>query len=157
MTQVRLTGGCQCGAVRFSATGPFRAAICHCRMCQKAFGNYFAPLITVAGIDWTRGAPGYFRSSNKARRGFCQRCGTPLCYVGDDGWIEMAGGALDDPSATAPTVQFNVKSKVAFFDALARVPHHAREDQEVAFEVTLIGNQHPDHDTEHWPSSGRAT
>ena len=52
-----ITGGCQCGAVRFRATGFGRASICHCRMCQKAFGGYFGPLVTVHGLDWTRGAP----------------------------------------------------------------------------------------------------
>ena len=40
------TGGCQCGAVRYAITTPFENPhICHCRMCQKAFGNYFAALV----------------------------------------------------------------------------------------------------------------
>ena len=31
-----LTGGCQCGAVRYALyAAPDRAGICHCRMCQK--------------------------------------------------------------------------------------------------------------------------
>ena len=77
-----LTGGCQCGAVRFRATGPFKVSLCHCRMCQKAFGNYFAPLVTAKAVEWTRGTPALFRSSNMARRGFCSACGTPLFYLG---------------------------------------------------------------------------
>ena len=41
-----ITGGCQCGAVRYRITAPFENPhICHCRMCQKAFGNYFAALV----------------------------------------------------------------------------------------------------------------
>ena len=37
-------GGCQCGAVRYEYTvRPDNAGICHCRMCQKQFGNFFGP------------------------------------------------------------------------------------------------------------------
>ncbi len=45
----RFTGGCQCGAVRFACESLGRASLCHCRMCQKAFGSYFAPLATAHG------------------------------------------------------------------------------------------------------------
>jgi hypothetical protein len=145
-----LTGGCQCGAVRYRVTGPFKAAICHCRMCQKAFGSYFGPLVTVAEVAWTRGAPSYFRSSNKGQRGFCQMCGTPLALVDDDGWIEISGGSLDDPEAVAPAVQFNLKDKLAFFDTLAAVRHQPNGAAEAAANATVVSNQHPDHDTDHW-------
>jgi hypothetical protein len=31
-----MTGGCQCGAVRYALMSePTHASICHCRMCQK--------------------------------------------------------------------------------------------------------------------------
>lgn len=50
-----LTGGCQCGAVRFACDHLGRASICHCRMCQKAFGGYFGPLVTaMAALDTRR-------------------------------------------------------------------------------------------------------
>jgi hypothetical protein len=146
-----LSGGCQCGAVRFRATGPFRAAICHCRMCQKAVGNYFAPLVMVGGIEWTRGAPSRFRSSNKAQRGFCAACGTPLFFAGDeDDYVEIVAGALDSPSAIVPTQQFNLKDRVPFFEALASVPHQQHPDKEAAANATISSRQHPDHDTEQW-------
>ena len=50
------------------------ASICHCRMCQKAFGNYFAPsgprLKALSG----HGASAHlFASSNLSNRGFCRR------------------------------------------------------------------------------------
>ena len=45
MSDFRLTGGCQCGAVRYALLEPpSNPHICHCRMCQKAFGSFFAPL-----------------------------------------------------------------------------------------------------------------
>ena len=43
--QVLHSGGCQCGAVRYALYAePYDTHICHCRMCQKAFGAYYAPL-----------------------------------------------------------------------------------------------------------------
>ena len=42
----RDTGGCQCGAVRYSLRAArLGSRICHCRMCQKAFGGFFGPLV----------------------------------------------------------------------------------------------------------------
>ena len=42
------SGGCQCGAVRFHVEGPLGdASVCHCRMCQKASGNFYLPLVSV--------------------------------------------------------------------------------------------------------------
>ncbi len=82
------TGGCQCGAVRFRVEGALGdASVCHCRMCQKAFGAFYAPLVSVRGarLDWTRGQPKYFRSSNHVKRGFCADCGTPLTFTAPDG------------------------------------------------------------------------
>ena len=79
-----LTGGCQCGAIRYALyTQPDRAGICHCRMCQKAVGSPFNTWanVRVENFAWTRGRPATFRSSSAAGRGFCPRCGTPLCFA----------------------------------------------------------------------------
>jgi len=149
----RLTGGCQCGAVRFRADRLGRPSICHCRMCQKAFGSFFGPLVTSYGVSWTRGAPKYFQSSNKVRRGFCGDCGTPLTYEveGDDS-IELAIGAFDDPMVAAPEIQVNTKDKLSFFDGLTELPVRTQYSPKwVAFMAELESHQHPDHDTTVWP------
>ena len=72
------TGGCQCGAVRFRVTGPLDdASICHCRMCQKAFGAYYAPLVSTRGarLEWTRGEPKRFQSSTWSGAGSAATAG----------------------------------------------------------------------------------
>ncbi len=143
------SGGCQCGAVRFRAGLVGRASICRCRMCQKAFGSLFGPLVTVSDLIWTRGFPKRFQSSNLVRRGFCSECGTPLTYEHPAG-IELAIGTFDDPTAVAPTIQVYPEDKLAFFDRLAfRLP---RLGHGVAlFLTTIVSRQHPDFDTASWP------
>ena len=71
MTGTTLSGGCQCGAVRFRAAEIGRPSVCHCRMCQKAFGGFFGPLVTCGAITWTRGGPKWFASSDSADREKC--------------------------------------------------------------------------------------
>ena len=145
------TGGCQCGAVRFSVGRLGRGSICHCRMCQKAFGSFFGPLITSFDVTWTRGAPKYFESSDKIQRGFCADCGTPLTYEGEDG-MAVAAGAFDQPERLPPTVQYGTESKLPFVDQLGALEVILQEDDPDAERLrTLVSHQHPDHDTPRWP------
>ena len=118
-------------------------------MCQKAFGNAFAPLVTARGLRWTRGAPRYFRSSNKVKRGFCADCGTPLSYEPDGYPAEVAICAFDDPTAAPPEIQVGIERRLPWFAALAALPGRPTEEQPAfeAFFADLRSNQHPDHDT----------
>jgi len=150
-----LAGGCQCGAVRFSVRLLGRGSICHCRMCQKAFGGFFGPLITAHDAVWTRGAPKWFQSSNAARRAFCGECGTPLAYETRFG-LELAIGAFDDPAAAAPAIQVNMADKLPFFDALTTLPVRTNEGEWRDFLAGIHSHQHPDHDTDDWPPKGQA-
>lgn len=149
------TGGCQCGAVRFRVEGALdEASVCHCRMCQKAFGNLFAPLTSVrkATLTWTRGERAQFRSSSHVQRGFCRDCGTPLTYEAPDG-MALAVGAFDHPERLTPTVQYGLEGKLACVDTLAQLPGSRTDEDAVALEflANLKTYQHPDHDTETWP------
>ncbi len=154
MAEIIQTGGCQCGAIRFRVRGALTASsLCHCRMCQKASGNIFITLVPTEGaeLQWTRGKPKHFQSSNHGFRGFCENCGTPLTYEAPDG-IALAVGAFDDPSNLAPTVQFGVEAKVAWFEKLHELPaRRTEEDAEAApFLMDVVSYQHPDRDTENW-------
>ena len=50
-----LTGRCNCGAVTFVATGPFRPAkACHCKTCRRQSGHFIAATqIDRAGLTIT--------------------------------------------------------------------------------------------------------
>ncbi|KAF0227675.1 MAG: glutathione-dependent formaldehyde-activating [Beijerinckiaceae bacterium] len=151
----RLTGGCQCGAVRFACEGLTRPSICHCRMCQKAFGAPFGALVNAETVVWTRGAPKHFQSSNKVRRGFCGECGTPLTYE-DGGLVNLSICAFDDPAVVAPVIQLATESRIPWCDGLSALPVRsaAQEVASAAFVSDLVSFQHPDHDTTLWPPAG---
>jgi hypothetical protein len=147
-----LTGGCQCGAVRYELTRrPRAASICHCRMCQKAGG---APFMAFTGavpqerFVFTRGAPATYRSSEIAERGFCAVCGTPLTYrlIGGDR-VSVTIGSLDRPAEVAPTQQIGAESVLPWFAGLAALPASRTEDWLKTVGVTDAGSrQHPDAD-----------
>lgn len=143
------SGGCQCGAVRYEIAGSLgRASICHCRMCQKALGNAFAPFVTARGLRWVKAEPKRFRSSNKVSRGFCAECGTPLSYEPDGFHPEIAIATLDDPRDVAPVIQVGTESKLPWCDGLAALPTRTLEEEsKVAdFFGNIVSNQHPDRD-----------
>jgi hypothetical protein len=158
----RITGGCQCGAVRYALNGRLnRPSICHCRMCQKAFGSFFAPLVgvKVSAFELTRGTLSIFKSSDAVERGFCRDCGTPLSfhYVGSD-VIDVSIGSLDDPSIAKPVIQYGIESRLPWVSELADLPGRTTEEDDSATRLELIrrtNHQHPDSDTANWSRPGQ--
>ncbi len=147
-----LTGGCQCGAIRYAlATVPARTTLCHCRMCQKAVGQPFAAYASVPMADfaWTRGTPPAFRSSSAAERHFCPQCGTPLTfrYVAR-GEMEVAVGTLDHPEKITPVAHVGVESRLPWMASavLDALPQSANQGGDPIV-AKLVNYQHPDHDT----------
>lgn len=118
-----ITGGCQCGAVRYRIASLGRSSVCHCRMCQRAFGSFYAALVIANGLEWTKGERGLFTSSNISQRGFCRDCGTPLSLENfDDDQVEVATGTLDNPELAPPTMQINHRYACSFSDGIGSLP-----------------------------------
>ena len=109
----RMTGGCQCGRIRYVAEiDGDDAYLCHCRMCQRATGGVSIAFrnVTKAAVTWER-EPDRYRSSPFAQRGFCSTCGTPLTFEFDDGNnLDLTLGSFDDPSRFKPTSHFGKES-----------------------------------------------
>ena len=159
MAEMIFTGGCQCGATRFHTTELLdNAHICHCRMCQKAVGNFFAALVSTpkTKFSWTRGSPSRFSSSEGVERGFCPQCGTPLFY--DNIHAPNIGimiGAFDQPMTIKPLSQDSIESRVPWFSEISEVPDSGTSEDLDGYDrvaaVAASNRQHPDHDTEKWP------
>ena len=148
----RLTGGCQCGAVRYEWLAPLAyASVCHCRMCQKASGQPFMALTggKLESLRWTRGKPSIFKSSERGERGFCSACGTPLTYrMEGTGRISVAMASLDDPESIRPTRQYGVESQLSWTDAIASLPAQRTEEwMRDAGIAAVVSRQHPDRES----------
>ncbi|MEO0637124.1 MAG: GFA family protein [Pseudomonadota bacterium] len=152
-----LSGGCQCGAVRYQVEQVGRSGVCHCRMCQKAVGNIFAALVEVdwKHILWTRGEPAKWKSSDGVHRYFCSNCGTPLAYA-HDGGIELTIGSFDKPDKVPPIHQTNASVRLSYFDQLPDLQKD-HEAEYAEYQAGFRSFQHPDHDTDHWTAKERDT
>ncbi len=77
------TGSCLCGAVAYEVHGPLRPSIaCHCTICRKLTGHYWSAtqaLTSDLRLTEDRGLR-WHDSSDRARRAFCQYCGSNLFY-----------------------------------------------------------------------------
>lgn len=151
-SKIVMTGGCQCGAVRYRFEGvPGRSELCHCRMCQKAGGNFGLVLVSLEAdnLTWTAENAAEFRSSPIVNRGFCAHCGTPL-YMREEGdsHYEITVGSLDNPNVAAPTSAVGIESKWPCFDSLCTLKG-IRTDQDRTPEdiAKLVSRQHPDYET----------
>lgn len=83
MNDQPLTGGCNCGAVRFEVTAPLTtASYCHCRRCQRRSGAAASPnahpaegsFRIVSGTENLR----MWQPEGGGEKWFCGECGSSL-------------------------------------------------------------------------------
>lgn len=127
--RLHLTGGCQCGAVRYAVdAAPSYRTVCHCTICRRSSG---APMVAwftvpVTGFRLLAGEPASFRSSAMATRTFCGRCGTPITFRRDGlDEVDVTACSLDDPEAVPPEDHTFVRSALGWArgeDGLPRFP-----------------------------------
>jgi hypothetical protein len=83
VVRLPLTGGCNCGAVRYEITEPLvRASYCHCRRCQRRSGAAASPSAhpapgsfhIVQGEDRLR----HWKPDDGGEKWFCGDCGSSI-------------------------------------------------------------------------------
>ncbi len=129
-----LTGGCQCGDIRYRiADAPVEALYCHCRMCRRAHGAPVVAWMTVRRAEFSvvAGNPCSYQSSPKAVRSFCGRCGTPLTWQAsaNPAFVDVSIASLDDPVTIAPSLHLWTESRIAWFDTADYLPRYATNDR----------------------------
>lgn len=122
-----LTGGCFCGAIRYEAAGtPFHETICHCSICRRTIGAPFVAWFSVprSGLRLMRGEPARFRSSAKATRSFCPRCGTQLTFEHDEfpDEVDVTTCSLDNPETLPPKDHTYARSRLGWVRLVDQLP-----------------------------------
>lgn len=117
---ITASGGCLCGGVRYEVRGPMRPVIaCHCGQCRRTHGHY-AAYANCARADLTMvedRSLSWFRSSDKARRGFCRECGGSVFWAPEGrSYVSIAAGTLDEPTGLATAGHIYVASKGDYYE-----------------------------------------
>ena len=104
------TGGCACGAVRYSVPSePLAMFDCQCRQCQYESGTGHSSHLnfTAEGVEKS-GEIGVWRSRGEGgmlkERAFCVACGCPVFMTFPDApdYFLVRAGSLDDPGRFTP-------------------------------------------------------
>ena len=101
------SGGCQCGAVRFTVTGePVRAMACHCTTCKLRSGSPYGigVYFKEEQMELSGGQVQTFTFSSDTsgrwiKNEFCAACGATFSWTLEmrPGLRAIAGGSFDDP------------------------------------------------------------
>lgn len=128
-TDLPITGGCLCGAVRYSVSAaPVAVRQCWCRDCQYwASGSATVNAVFETDKVQLAGALTSFVSTadsgNTMRRSFCPVCGTPVASASDTRpqYVILRVGTLDAPSLAPPAMTIWADS----------APHWAHHDPDI--------------------------
>ena len=110
MSELPLTGGCLCGAVRFEVTEPLvSSGYCHCTRCQRRTGTAASPgariapgsLRVLAGEEHIKA----YEPEDGFAKVFCSACGSALWSRSqeDPDIFSIRLGAFDDDPGIRPT------------------------------------------------------
>lgn len=121
------TGGCLCGAVRYTLSGEPRAiALCHCTHCRKQSGSTFSFNLVLRESDYLQtGETTLFvdtgDSGEPVHRHFCGRCGSPILarIAAAPGKVVLKAGSLDSLDGLAPRAEIYTDHAVAWLPPIA--------------------------------------
>ena len=119
-----VTGRCLCGAVTITVTAMrSEVDICHCAMCQRWGGAFYAGVKGKAADVTGEDAATVYRSSPWAERAFCGTCGSNLWYrFLPTGGRSFLAGLFDLPSGFGIEQQIFVDEKPDWYDIVQESP-----------------------------------
>ncbi|KAH7158048.1 Mss4-like protein [Dactylonectria estremocensis] len=135
-----ITGGCLCGAVRYTITFPqdhsfqTEATTCQCWQCRKNTGSLLARFhgIPLSALEYSsQDTLKTFRASPGIARGFCGECGSFLFWRDESRpRIALAVGTFDKEALSQwGTLLTNAKRHLWCEDEIPGVTDHLKGDK----------------------------
>jgi len=130
MKKLSLNASCLCGGIKLKTQGYHRnVQNCHCIQCMKTHGHHAAytnveerdvKFLKKRTLKW-------FKSSKRAKRGFCNKCGASLFFkiIGAK-TISIAAGMFNRPIKLKTTMNIFVKGKSDYYKLDSRMPKFNR-------------------------------
>ncbi|MEY4577856.1 MAG: hypothetical protein RL701_2559 [Pseudomonadota bacterium] len=124
-----LTGGCYCGFIRYDTSGrPTCETNCHCSICRRVSGAAFVTWFTVpkSTLRFLSGNPTKFSSTERGKRTFCPRCGTPLTFEHADfpEFVDITTCSLDQPERLPPKDHTQTRTSLAWVEVNDALPRY---------------------------------
>ena len=121
-------GQCLCGAVRFAGRhGQTAFRACHCSQCRRWSGHVWAGFTPAELVIEPTEALRWYRSSDRAERGFCAECGSSLFWraIGIEA-IDVAPGAVNPPTGVRLAGHIFVADKGDYYSIADGLPQSAQ-------------------------------
>lgn len=133
------TGGCLCGAVQYVVKGAMRPVIaCHCAQCRKTSGHHVAATSAPRAAVQVTGEVVWYRSSDRARRGFCGICGSNLFWDGPGENMSIFAGTLEGATGLAMAGHIFCADKGDYYAISDGLPRAEGYDPEL---TTMVSDQ----------------
>ena len=130
MKELSLKGSCLCGSIKFKTHGRHRDVHnCHCVQCTKSHGNYAAYTCIKEHniVFFKKKTLKWYKSSKRAKRGFCKKCGASLFFkVMKSNIIHISAGTFSRPTRLKTTANIFVKNKADYYILDSQLPKFRR-------------------------------
>ena len=130
MKKLFLKASCLCGGIKLKTQGYHRnVQNCHCIQCMKTHGDH----ATYTNVEernvkfLKKRTLKWFKSSKRAKRGFCNKCGASLFFkvIGAKN-ISIAAGMFNRPVKLKTTMNIFVKGKSDYYKLDSSMPKFNR-------------------------------
>ena len=130
MKKLSLKASCLCGGIKLKTQGYHRnVENCHCIQCMKTHGHHAAyTSVEEQNVKFLKKRTlKWFKSSKKAKRGFCNKCGASLFFktIGSK-IMHISAGMFNKPVKLKTEMNIFIKGKSDYYKLDSRMPKFNR-------------------------------